>query len=196
MNPSVNEHRDKKNRNAYNPHDRAGGGAPSSGAPLAMSGLAGLIAATRRYIDEDHGESGKVVQRLAEDFSYIRLQDMVKPYQFLRQMEGNPPIQLGTKGFRRELVDDHNPARHYMAFVAMGYWLPYLLAIVVLYLWEIAGYVRYGFQWSPEDMRSGWTGVRHGNAVRHQGIEVLPGLMVADLAADSAADQNEGGGAG
>jgi hypothetical protein len=92
-------------------------------------------------------------------------------------------MKLGTEGFRRELVDDHNPARHYMAFVAMGYWLPYFLALAVLYLWEIAGYLRYGFTWSPADMKNGLVGVRHGNAVRRNGIGVLPELMVADLAA-------------
>jgi hypothetical protein len=167
---------------------------PSAGSPLAspftMSGVQGLIAATRRYIAEENGESGGVVRRLAEDFAFIRLQDVRHLYKFLRQMEGDPPIQLGTKGFRRELVDDHNPARHYMAFVAMGYWLPRPLATVVLYLWEVAGYLRYGFTWSPEDMRSGRTGVRHGNAVRREGIQVLPGLMEADLAVD----ENEGEG--
>jgi hypothetical protein len=151
---------------------------------LNMSGLPGLMAATQRYIAEEKGDSRRVVRRLGEDFAYIRLQDIRNPYRFLRQMEGNPPIRLGTKGFRHELVDDHNPARHYMAFVAMGYWLPYVVAMAVLYLWEVAGYIRYGFTWSKEDMLSGLTGVRHGHAVRMQGIDVLPGLMAADLAAD------------
>ena len=155
----------------------------SADASLAMSGLAGLIASARRMIAEENGNSDRVVRRLSEDFAYIRLQDVWNPYRFLRQMEGNPPIRLGTQGFRQELIDDHNPARHYMAFVAMGYWLPYVLAMVVLYLWEVAGYLRYGFKWSEADMLSGLTGVRHGNAVRHQGIAVLPGLMEKDLAA-------------
>jgi hypothetical protein len=150
--------------------------------PQEMVGVAALIDATRRYIAEEGGDNGKVVRRLGEDFAFIRLQDVGNPYKFLRQMEGNPPIRLGTEGFRRELVDDHNPARHYMAFVSMGYWLPYWLAMVVLYLWEVAGYIRYGFKWSPEDMQSGLTGVRHGNAVRHQGIAVLPRLMERELA--------------
>jgi len=151
---------------------------------LTMGGLAGLIAATRRYISEADGNNGKVIRRLSEDFAYIRWQDAGHPYKFLSQMEGSPPIQLGTKGFRPELVDDHNPARHYIAFVAMGYWLPYALAIAVLYLWEVAGYIRYGFKWSPEDILSGKIGVRHGNTVRRQGVSVLPELMAADLATD------------
>ena len=150
--------------------------------PLHMRGLSGLLAATRQYIAEEDGDSARVVQRLAADFAFIHLHDVRNPYKFLRQMEGEPPIRLGTQGFRRELVDDHNPARHYMAFVAMGYWLPYVLAMGVLYLWEVAGYVRYGFKWSDEDMLSGMTGVRHGNAVRHHGVSVLPELMAADLA--------------
>jgi hypothetical protein len=148
-----------------------------------MSGLAALIAATHRYIGEAAGDSGKVVRRLSEDFAYIRWQDVGHPYKFLSQMEGNPPIQLGTKGFRPELVDDRNPARHYIAFVAMGYWLPYWMAVVVLYVWEVAGYIRYGFTWSPEDILSGKIGIQHGNTVRRQGVEVLPELMATDLAA-------------
>jgi hypothetical protein len=156
----------------------------NTGLSFEMSGLPGLVAATRRYIAEEDGDSRKVVRRLAADFAYIHLQDVWKPYRFLRQMEGDPPIRLGTKGFRSELVDDHNPARHYMAFVAMGFWLPYLLAMAVLYLWEVAGFIRYGFKWSEADMLSGLTGVRHGNAVRRDGVAVLPGLMLADLAND------------
>jgi hypothetical protein len=153
---------------------------------MANGGLPALVAATRRYIAEENGNSGAVVRRLAEDFAYIHLHDIRNPYRFLRQMEGAPPIRLGTKGFRRDMVDDLNPARHYIAFVAMGYWLPYWMAIAVLYLWEIAGYIRYGFQWSNEDMLSGLTGVRHGNAVRRQGIEVLPELMERDVAEPAA----------
>lgn len=152
---------------------------------LPLRGLQGLITCAERYITEEKADSGRVIRRLSEDFAYIRLQDVWNPYKFLRQMEGNPPIRLGTKGFRHELVDDHNPARHYIAFVAMGFWLPYPLAIMVLYLWEVAGYIRYGFKWSSEDMLSGLTGVQHGNLVRHKGIDVLPALMAADLSATS-----------
>lgn len=157
---------------------------------LYMTGLPGLIAATRRAIAEERGDSGRVVRRLAEDFAYIHLHDIWNPYRFLRQMEGQPPIQLGTKGFRRDMVDDYNPARHYIAFVAMGYWLPYPLALAVLYLWEVAGYIRYGFKWSEADMLSGLIGVRHGNTVRRKGVEVLPELMAAELAERPEADED------
>lgn len=160
---------------------------------LYMSGLPGLIAATEQYIAEEEGDSARVVRRLAEDFAYIHFEDVRNPYKFLRQMEGQPPIRLGTKGFRRELVDDKNPARHYMAFVGMGYWLPYWMAICVLYLWEIAGYVRYGFQWSHEDMLSGLTGVRHGNAVRRESVALLPALMEADLSDHGDAGKDDNG---
>lgn len=151
---------------------------------LKKSGVAGLIKTTRRYVAEGDGDSDTVVRRLAADFAYIHLDDMRNPLKFLSQMEGAPPIKLGTGGFRPELIDDRNPARHYMAFVAMGYWLPKLLALAVLYAWETLGYVRYGFKWSAADMRCGLTGVQHGNAVRRQGVDVLPELMVRDLAAD------------
>jgi len=167
------------------PETSDGGSKQEAGPSLEMGGLPALIAATQRYISEANGNSDNVVRRLSEDFAFIRWQDVRHPYKFLAQMEGNPPVQLGTAGFRPELVDDHNPARHYIAFVAMGYWLPYPLAVVVLYLWEVAGYLRYGFQWSPEDIRSGMLGVRHGNVVRHKGIARLPGLMDADLAVKS-----------
>jgi hypothetical protein len=155
----------------------------ASGAPLDscyMGGLQGLIATTRHYIAKE-GETSQVIQRLGEDCAFIRWQDMRSPLKFLRQAAGHPPLRLGVEGFRPELVDDKNPARHYMAFVVMGYHLPYLLALVVLYLWEIAGFVRYGFKWSKPDMQSGLIGVRHGQAIRRQGIEVLPELMAADL---------------
>lgn len=145
-------------------------------------GLSGLVVATRRYIAEEGGDSASVVRRLAEDFAYIHLHDVRNPYKFLRQMEGAPPIRLGTEGFRKDIVDDQNPARHYMAFVALGYWLPQLVALAMLYLWEIAGFVRYGFKWSHEDLTCGLLGVRHGHAVRRTGVEVLPMLMARDLA--------------
>ena len=147
-----------------------------------LRGLRGLVEATRRTIAEENGNSAMVVRRLAEDFAYIHLRDVWNPYKFLRQMEGEPPVRLGTEGFRTDLVDDENPARHYMAFVALGYWLPKVIALVMLFGWEVAGFVRYGFTWSKEDMASGLMGVRHGNAVRRRGVGVLPDLMARDLA--------------
>ncbi len=156
-------------------------GSVDAAARVPLRGLAGLVDATRRYIAEEAGNSKAVVSRLAEDFAYIHLQDVWNPYKFLRQMEGHPPVRLGTEGFRADIVDDTNPARHYIAFVALGFWMPKVVALVMLVGWELAGFVRYGFKWSKEDMASGLLGVRHGNAVRTRGIAVLPDLMEKEL---------------
>lgn len=145
-------------------------------------GLDALVDAVERYRTEAKGDSRTVVRRLGEDFAYIRWQDITNPLRFLRQMAGNPPVRLGVRGFRKDLVDDENPARHYIAFVIVGYWLPRPLADVVLWLWEIAGFVRYGGTWSAPDLASGYVGIRHGRQVRRHGIGVLAGLIRRDLA--------------
>jgi hypothetical protein len=122
-----------------------------------------------------------VVLQLGEDFAYIRLADIWRPLRFLRQMAGAPPVQLGTEGFRRELVDDSNPARHYMAFFVAGYWLPRWAAVALLWAWELAGFVRYRGHWSWPDIASGEVGVAHGRLARRYGVTVLPALMACDL---------------
>ena len=86
-----------------------------------------------------------------------------------------------------EVVDDYNPARHYMAFVFVGYWLSTLPAEIVLWCWEIAGFIRYRGQWSPKDIVSGKIGIRHGRLVRRYGAPILPGLVAAELAEGQAA---------
>jgi hypothetical protein len=121
------------------------------------------------------------VLRIGDDCAYIRLQDLWQPLRFLRQMAGNPPIRFVTEGFDPQLVDDFNPARHYIAFVWLGFWLPRPLALVALYAWEIAGFLRYGLQWSRKDVRSGLIGLRHGAFVRRYGPLVLPGLAAGEL---------------
>ncbi|MCB0022646.1 MAG: hypothetical protein KDD91_06395, partial [Caldilinea sp.] len=125
--------------------------------------------------------------RVGEDCAGIRTSDVARPYRFLRQMAVAPPVQFGATGFSPEFTDDGNPARHYIAFVFVGFWLPAPLAIAVLYAWEIAGFVRYGGYWSPRDVASGHLGIRHGRAVRSAGPTVLPGLAAAlgEGAADS-----------
>ncbi len=125
------------------------------------------------------------VLRASEDCAYIRLQDSWQPLRFLRQMAGAPPLQFGAGGFSPDHVDDNNPARHYMAFVFVGFWLPRFLGILVLYAWEIAGFLRYRFQWSPRDVASGKLGLRHGALVRAYGPTVHPGLVAAGLAAQN-----------
>jgi hypothetical protein len=116
----------------------------------------------------------------ADRFAYIRPQDVWNPIRFLRQMEGAPPTQLGIDGFKRSLLDDVNPARHYAAFVFIGYWLPNLWGVFILWLWEMAGMVRYG-QWSQPDMRSGYVGIFHGRLVYRYGHTILPALIARDL---------------
>ncbi len=122
------------------------------------------------------------IRELGAACAYIRMEDIRHPLRFLRQMAGQPPLRFGTRGFNPAMVDDQNPARHYSAFVVVGYWLPGLLAWLVLYGWEIAGFVRYGGMWSANDVRAGKAGLRHGRAVQRQGPHVLPQLVQRDLA--------------
>ena len=154
-----------------------------------MGGVDAFIAGVSRYAMDHY--TGRLRQHafihaVADDYAYIRVRDITRPVRFLRQMEGAPPLTLGTAGFRPDLVDDANPARHYTAFVFVGYWLPRPLAVLTLWLWEMAGFVRYGGVWSAKDMASGRTGIRHGAWVRRLGPEVLPGLIAAELAAHPA----------
>lgn len=121
------------------------------------------------------------VLAFGEAAAYIRVQDAWNPWRFLRQMEGNPPVRWGTTGFKRGLVDDTNPARHYAAFVFVGFWLPGWPALLLLWLWETAGYLRYGLRWSQADMRSGYVGLWHGRLVRRYGHTILPALIARDL---------------
>lgn len=145
----------------------------------------------RRLIDEISALAAQVqpgwrgtvrfVLRISADYAYIRPQDAWRPLRFLKQMAGVPPIQVGTDGFRADIVDDYNPARHYMALLFIGFWLPRPLAWLTLYVWEIAGFIRYHGHWSQPDIRCGLIGVRHGRLVRRYGPTVLPGLMAAEL---------------
>jgi len=141
----------------------------------AASQLAARFPATRNG-------TRRFVLAFGEQMASIRLQDAWNPWRFLRQMEGNPPRRWGTKGFKRSLVDDRNPARHYAAFVFVGFWLPGWTAVLTLWLWELAGFVRYGFQWSQADIRSGYVGLWHGRLMRRYGHKILPSLMARDLA--------------
>jgi hypothetical protein len=138
-------------------------------------------------------QQGKIrfIRGMGERYAYIRPEDMGHPLRFLRQMAGAPPVQLGVDGFRTDILDDYNPARHYTAFVWTGFWLPVPLAIAVLYLWEAASFVRYRGEWSQKDILSGYIGVRHGTAVRRQGCTVLPHLIATELADPEQVDVEE-----
>ena len=149
-----------------------------------LAGVDGLIAAASRLAAEAMAarkSNAWVIRRLGEDYAYIHLADLRHPIRFLRQMAGQPPIRLGTDGFRRDLVDDANPARHYIAFLVVGYWLPPWAAVATLWLWEIAGFIRYRGVWSWPDLASGYVGIRHGRLARRYGVAVLPALMASDL---------------
>jgi hypothetical protein len=62
----------------------------------------------------------------------------------------------------------------------VGYWLPAPLALLMLWAWEIAGFVRYAY-WSQPDMRSGYVGLFHGRMLRRYSHTILPALMARDL---------------
>ncbi|HRJ43023.1 MAG: hypothetical protein KJZ86_10870 [Caldilineaceae bacterium] len=152
---------------------------------LPTAGLPGFIAATSRLASHfplTPDGTRRFVLAFGEQMAYIRVQDAWNPWRFLRQMEGNPPTRWGTDGFKRSLVDDRNPARHYAAFVFVGFWLPGWMAVLVLWLWELAGFVRYGFRWSQADTRSGYVGLWHGRLLRRFGHTLLPSLLARDLA--------------
>lgn len=154
-----------------------------------QSGLDRFIETITTYasqVSPDRRGSARFVARLGEECAFIRLRDLRHPIRFFRQMAGHPPLRFGVDGFDPSVVDDANPVRHYVAFVVVGYWLPGFLALPVLYLWEILGFVRYRGRWSPGDMRSGRIGVRHGRAVRRHGPQVLPDLVRRDLGAGPA----------
>lgn len=150
----------------------------------AMGGLGGFIRASERMVARfppDRSGTRRFVLAFCEDAAHIRLQDLTNPLRFFRQMEGNPPRQWGTEGFRDNLVDDSNPARHYAAFLFAGFWLPSPLAILLLWVWEFLGYIRYGFRWSLADIRSGYVGIFHGQLIRMNGHMILPSLLTRDL---------------
>jgi hypothetical protein len=151
--------------------------------PSALGGVDALIAAASRLAADSPGEgSAAAVRQLGEQYAFIRLADLRRPLRFLRQMAGAPPVELGTAGFRHDLVDDLNPARHYIAFVVVGYWLPRWAAVGVLWLWEVASLIRYWGKWSWPDIASGYLGIRHGRLVRRYGAVILPSLIASELA--------------
>lgn len=149
-----------------------------------LQGISGFIAHVEGSIDHTaEGLNSKVafILRIAQDYANIRLGDVWRPLRFLKQMAGKPPVQFGYHGFKRELVDDYAPARHYTAFVFVGFWLPYLPAIALLWAWEILGFIRYKGHWSPADIRMGFVGIRHGVLLRRHKPAILPQLIERDL---------------
>ena len=152
------------------------------------SGIDAFIRAVEKQaaiaIEQNTGTNAFIL-KIADDYAFIRLSDLHTPLKFLKQLAGAPPIQFGTQGFRPDIVDDKNPARHYIAFVFVGYWLPFVFGWLVLWGWEILGYFRYRFQWSPNDIRCGMVGLRHGRMVRKEGVQVLADYIRRDLKSTS-----------
>jgi hypothetical protein len=122
------------------------------------------------------------VVRICEDGANIQLRDLWRPLRMLRQMAGAPPYRFGIEGFDTNVVDDRNPARHYLAFVFVGFWLPAIPALIVLWAWEVAGFVRYRGTWSQRDIACGKISIKHGALVRIYGPGILPGLIAGELA--------------
>ena len=114
-----------------------------------MRGVDDFIAEIRKRaetVGSQRRDCNRFIREIADDYAFIRLDDISHLRKFLVQMAGAPPVRFGTDGFNPTIVDDHNPARHYTAFVFVGYWLPGILAVAMLWLWEILGYVRYNFR--------------------------------------------------
>ncbi len=148
------------------------------------SGVDAFIRAVEQRAVKNHAQQQSTthfILQISDDFAFIRLRDLRHPLRFFKQLSGTPPIQFGTGGFRKEIIDDANPARHYTAFVFVGYWLPMALGWLVLIAWEVLGYFRYGLRWSPNDVRCGVIGLKHGRAVRREGATVLAALIESEL---------------
>lgn len=138
---------------------------------------------SRRAADcSGRGQTARFILDIGEAYAHIRLQDVWHPVRFLSQMAHAPPVQFGTHGFDPSLVDDQAPARHYTAFVVVGYWLPSVVAVAILWGWELLGFIRYRGAWSAPDIRMGNVGLRHGRLVRRYGATILPSLVARDLA--------------
>ena len=139
------------------------------------------FAADVRELAQQSASTRQFIRRAGERYAFIHFRDWKTPSRFLRQLSGKPPVRFGTNGFRPALVDDRDPARHYTAFVVVGFWLPHPLALLTLWAWEVLGFVRYRGMWSQPDMRLGSIGLRHGGVVRREGAGVLAGLIEREL---------------
>ena len=124
--------------------------------------------------------TAQFILRISDAYAGIRFKDIRHPRRFLMQLTGNPPVRFGKQGFNPELIDDSEPMRHYIAFVFVGFWLPYPLAGAFLWIWEILGIFRHGI-WGEADMKLGWSGIEHGGHVRRHGPIVLSHLIKRDL---------------
>lgn len=149
-------------------------------------GIDGFIADVACHVQscpDDRAGKLRFIREISHDYAYVRLSDLKNPIRFLIQAAGKPPKRFGREGFKPPLVDDNDPARHYTAFVFVGFWLPTSLAILTLWVWEILGFFRYRGLWSHGDVLLGYVGIRHGRQVRRVGPSALPKLIDQDLRA-------------
>ena len=157
-------------------------------ADTSTQGAHAFVADMQRYVAQaSPGPSGtkQFIWDISERYAHLCKKDLRSPKRFLKQAAGAPPVQFGTVGFNPDLVDDENPTRHYTAFVFLGYFFPYPLAVIGLWLWEVAGFIRYKGHWSQRDIDCGYVGIRHGQQVREHGPTVLPNLVANDLVAQA-----------
>lgn len=150
-------------------------------APQSIDILLADVAQHVEMCPDDRAGKLRFMREISHEYAYVRLRDAPNPVRFLRQAAGKPPKRFGKTGFNPTLVDDQDPARHYTAFVFVGFWMPTSLAIITLWVWEILGFIRYRGTWSQPDIRMGYVGLRHGRQVRRIGPSVLPRLIEQDL---------------
>jgi hypothetical protein len=72
--------------------------------------------------------------------------------------------QFGSSGFRSDLVDDANPARHYVAYLAVGFQKGGLPGAAIAVARELPGICGGGC--SAQDIRLGVIGANHGASLR------------------------------
>lgn len=135
--------------------------------------LAGQTAAQKR------GATWFVLE-LARQAANVDFGELRRPWRFWRRLRQEPPVCFGPRGFRPALTDDFHPARHYSAFLLVGFFLPNPLGAAFAWLWERAeGWLLGSF--SPRDVGLARLAVRHGRAVRHEGPAALPALIRRDV---------------
>ena len=117
---------------------------------------------------------------LARQCGNVDLSRLGHPIRFWRSLRELPPKRFGNIGFRAELVDDFHPARHYVAFLMIGFFLPYPLALAFGWLWERAEGIVLG-EFSPRDVALGRLAIAHGRTVRQAGPAALPALIRKEL---------------
>ena len=129
---------------------------------------------------EEQRRPAWIMGTLARECANVDLRRLRRPLRFWHSLRELPPVRFGRDGFRRALVDDYHPARHYCAFLALGFFLPAWLAVPFARLWEWAEGVVFG-EYSPRDVALSELAIRHASALRRAGIDELPALIRRDL---------------